>query len=307
MDFTKSISFVSLNLNSVTVSPTGAPLSGYTVDKFEAEPPPPVAYLEKRSLVDGLDAGDVYLGGRNFSMVVTAYGTSPGDFWDKAQALIFACTPTNLYNPTITAGPQQHGFFPLTFFQPTAKVSQWPTSAYPNGIPMAYYVRPTGPAFRLERHKDAALSGEGLSKSFEVRLVARDPRKIHTTRQTVTITTVGQQLTTTQYRGDYPAFPVVYVSITSAGSSAFTLDIGGLAVSIDLSAQSSGGEFYLDFDSRTLWDAEYGGEFAINMSSLLTTPGSTEGYSSIEAGTTFQMLNTTGVAQCQLLFYEAWT
>lgn len=292
MDLGGTVTYNGLSLNTVTRQAGGLPMSGYAVERFRPDPPPPTSYLEKRAISDGLDAGDVFLGGRSFALVVTAYGTSEGDFWDKAQDLVTGFTPTVAY----AADSANRGFLALDFYQPTADVATWPTSAYPDGIPMRYYVRPqASPTYMVERDKDGGTASDPRSKTFDINLVARDPRKYLQSQTTATITTSTQTVT---YKGDYPTPAIITFSLSATGNSAFTLTLGGLAVVINLSSQSSG-SFTFDYGLKFLY-ATSGGASKMDLIS------SVAGYSSVDTGTTFIMSNSTGISTPVLTYRTAF-
>lgn len=291
MNFTAPVSYGGLSINTAVAAP-GIPTRGYRLDRFSPEPPPPSSYVEKRALADGLDVGDVYLSGRGFGLVVTALGTSAGDFWDLSQDLFAAFSPTIAY----ASDSAERGFTAFDFYQPTADIVTWPTSAYPNGIPMRYYMRPSsGPAYTLERSTDIA-GDRGHAKPFTIPMTARDPRKF-----LQSATTTGQFTTsfqTASYRGDYWTHPIVTFSVSSAGHSAFTLTIGGLAIVLDLASLSTG-TLIFDYGKRTLIGANSGESHAGRITS-------SAGYAVIESGTTYKYTNPTGISTCTMTYREAF-
>ena len=292
-----TVTFNGLSLNTVTRTAGGVPSSGYLIERFAPAPPPPTAYLEKRALTDGLDASDVFLGGRTFNLIVTAFGSTAGDFWDKAQDLFEAFSPTITYD----SDSANAGFIAFDFSQPTANVATWPASAYPNGIPMRYYLRPLeGPTYAIERDKDGGSLTSGRVKPFSIPLIARDPRKY---LQSATVT--GQFTTTfvaATYRGDYWSHPIITFSLSATGHSAFNpvFGDGSFAHSsvINLSSRSSG-TFTLDFGKRTFVD-----NTGASMAGLI---GSSVAYGGqVRSGTTFRYLNPTGISSCTMTYREAW-
>lgn len=299
MDFTKAITYNGITFNSPTRQAGGLPTSGFLLDRFRPEPPNLKGYLEDSAIRDGMDAGDVYLSGRRFGLIVTVLGSTAGDFWDKAQDLQAAFSPTLAYN----ADTASLGFLAFDFYQPTADIATWPTSAYPSGIPMRYYMRPLGsPAYAIDRDRDGGTSGRGMSKTFDVSLLARDPRKFLQTAVSATVTTSTQ---TASYRGDYPTFPIFTFSLTATGHSAMTLDIVNSSVTaratINLSAQSSG-SWTLDLSKRTLESPA-----GTSMASLLSTSGlNIPLAATISSGTTFVAANMTGMSTPLLTYREAF-
>lgn len=293
MDFTKAISYNSLSVNTVARSAGGLPTTGYLVERFQPIPPQIDAYFEKRALTDGMDAGDVYLAGRQFGLIVTAFGSTKGDLWDKAQALLTAFSPTIAYS-TDTAN---RGFLAFDFYQPTATIATWPTSAYPDGIPMRYYLRPMHhPVYLVERDKDGGTASRGFSKRFEVAMQARDPRKYLQAAISAAITTATQ---TAAYKGDYPTGPIFTWSLSATGSSAFTLVVNSMSNVINLSSLSSG-SFTFDYDKKFLYATSSG-------ASKMDLISSFNGFDRISSGSTFKMGNATGISTPLLTYREAFS
>lgn len=291
MDLGKPVTYNGLSLNTVVRAGGGAPTSGYLVERIAPEPSPPSGYLEKSALRDGLDAGDVFLGGRSLGLIVTVFGSTAGDFWDKTQGLLSAFSPTIAYD-TDTAS---HGFMALDFFQPTANIATWPTSTFPNGIPMRYYLRCSGgPRYAIERDRDGGLAAMGRSKPFDIPLIARDPRKYNQTAITSAQFTTTNQ--TAVYRGDYWTYPIITFSLSATGHSAFTLNISGFDIQLNLSGQSSG-TFTFDYAKRTLTLA------GVSKSGLITA---SQGYAPVKTGATFKFTNPTGISSCSMDYREAW-
>lgn len=294
MDLAREISYDHFDINTVVTAAGGGPTSGYRVESFEPVPPDSVGHLEKRALQDGLDASDVYLAGRLFRLIVTPYGTSKGDFWDKAQDLMAAFNPRIAFD----ADTANKGFNPFDFFQPTANISTWPTSAYPEGIPMRYYMRPvTGPTYTIERDKDGGDGVRGHSKPFSITLLARDPRKYLQDAQTVDITSSTQTVT---YRGDYPTFPIITFSLTNTGNSAFTLQVNGRSLVMDTTSLSSG-TIEIDFMRHTII-----GQASGDSKYALVTSTAEGFFSEIDVGSTYRRDNGTGISSSTMEFREAF-
>jgi len=228
VDFTKPITFNSLGINTLVGAPTGKAQSGYLLEQFDQSNLEIAAYAEKRALTDGIDASDVYLGRRRINAIVTVFGSTQGDFWDKQQDLLAAFSPTVAY----TADTANLGFLPFDFYQPTADIATWPTSAYPDGIPLRYYLRPSQPpAYNARRDELGGTPALGLSNKYALALVARDPRKVAITATSSTASSVTNL-------GDYPAVPtIVWVSTTVTGD--LTITIGAAVLSVNIDATST--------------------------------------------------------------------
>lgn len=268
-DLSLPITYNSLSINTVARTAGGAPMSGYLVDEFDYSRIDVSQKLDKKAIADGLDAQDLYLGGRHISMIVSVYGSTKGDFWDKAQDLLTAFSPTLAYS----ALSQALGFLPLDFYQPTADIVTWPLSAYPNGLPLRFYARPFAtPAYVARRDEQGGLSGKGISKQFRISLLARDPRKV---AQAISSTSSTSTLT---MKGDYPA--IGYVSITAStatGTWVGTLNGSSWTVNVDGSKITTAGAFFqaqsrwmLDCNRQILYGPDTSGTFNGNYNDGLT-------------------------------------
>lgn len=299
MDLGKAITWADINLNSVTAQPTGLPLSGYKVDRITIAPPPLTQYVEKRALTDGLVASDVFLGGRTISAIVTAYGTSAGDFWDKTQTLARIMSAPLRRQAAIDADQANtEGFGFLSFFQPTTStaVGQWPTSTYPNGIPLAYEVRPLQMEYDLERSKDASESDEPQSKAFRLQWIAKNPRKIHTTYVSTSVS-ADTTTATISYRGDYPNWPIVQFTMTAAGFGDVNIVIDGFSVVIATTEVTTGfpKTFYVDYDTRSIWDGDPLDEASTLRNDLYATFPSLNGFVQVRSGSTFRAAGVSNI------------
>lgn len=168
MDLTKAVSYRGLDLNSVSFS-AGLPISGIAIDAVDYHAVEAVGYREKRSLADGLDASDVFLGGRTLRMRGSLYGLTRGDLYDHLHALRAALSPTAAY----AESPSDYGYLPLNFEAPTADTINHPLGY----IPQMILARPlTVPEFVIVRDHIGGESSLGVSISWSVALEAKDPR-----------------------------------------------------------------------------------------------------------------------------------
>lgn len=292
MDLAKSISYNGWTAAALTPTPGGAAQSGYIVEQVDLSNVPAVGYFERRALQDGANASDVFLGQRQVRVVVGVYGSTKGDYWDKAQNFLAAFTPTLAYS----ADTAERGFLPFKFFQPTAITGTWSTASFPNGIPLQMNLRPSAlPTFEIRRDETGGVSGKGLSGRFTATLVARDPRKYLQTEQSLAITLSNATAT---HRGDYPVLPVITVALSASGASNLFLTVNSQSIVINLSSQSSG-TFTVDFSDRTLTDSN--GDL---QAGLIT---SVQSWQSIQpGGTIYSATNTTGISALTLSYREAF-
>lgn len=224
MDLTLPIAFNAFSINTISRTSGGAPMSGYIVDEINLSAVNVRGFSDPRALGDGVDFSDVYLGARQAEVIVSVFGSTKGDFWDKAQDLLSHFSPTIAY----ATDSANLGFLPFDFYQPTADISTFPVSAYPNGIPMRVYMRPNGlPGYTSRRDDQGGISVKGLSKQFRIPLIARDPRKVLQSETTVSIAQTSSSTSSSPaaYLGDYPTTGTITIVSGSASVTASTINI----------------------------------------------------------------------------------
>ena len=229
MDLNLTINYNGFTVNgNLTRAAGGGAASGYAVEQVEPSVVGIRAFTAPRAQHDGRDASNIYLDSRQFSAIITVYGSTKGDFWDKTQALLAAFSPTLAY----AADTAALGYLSWNFYQPTAD-----SVTYPGGIPLAYKVRPLHtPTYVIRRDEDGGAASKGLAKQFRVTMEARDPRKIAQAETTVTIST---STTTATNRGDYPAEATIVIFSSSAtGTLALTIGSNTFSVTIDALSQT---------------------------------------------------------------------
>lgn len=293
-DLTAPIAYNGLTMSSITPTGGGAPISGYVVERFNASQVDIRQFVENRALQEGLDAGDIYLGSRRLVIQVAAYGSTKGDLWDKTQDFLEAFNPVIAYNNETAV----LGFRALTFFQPTANVSTWPTSAYPNGIPMLFYARPfLPPTYEVVRDATGGVTGKGGAVRLTAQLLCKDPRKYHTTQQSLALTTSNQAVT---HRGDFPTYPSFEFTMSGAGSSNFQIILDSTTIAIDLSGTTSG-TYRVVYASQTFKNISSG-------TSLVDKFVGTPSFAQVQPGSSSvcRIANNTNVSSPTLKWNESW-
>lgn len=285
MDLSAPIIYNSLTFAPPAASP-GRPRGGYEINDIDFSEVGVTAYLDKRALQDGLDASDVYLDGRNVQISGSVLGTTAAHTWDNLQALMAAFSPTEAYR----ADTDEKGFLPFKFRQPTIDTATW-TAGY---IPLQFYLRPSSPV-RYRVTRPGVAGTKGFAIPFRVSMVARDPRKYAQTEQLIGVSSSTDGYAT--HRGDYPTMPVISMTLTAAGSSAFTVFVDGTSARIDLSGRSSG-TLLLDYANRTLTDSVTDVQYM----SLLTG-----NFVPIRPpGVQVYFVNSTGLSSVVAHYREAW-
>jgi hypothetical protein len=231
MDISLPISF-----NGVTCQPLANPLSsakgfsGLTIDSIDYAHIPVAVSTEKIPLNDGATLSDAWLGPRTMVLVGSAWGVSKGEMWDYVEDWMAAFSPRS---PTLDETA------PLEFFQPTADISTWSTSAIPLYMTCAPTAEPWHPLTELKQSS----SGAHRMQVF-AQLTAADPYQyIDQSTQTATLNGTPAALT---YRGNAPVVNGVEVRIKLTGTGpSVTLTIGDSDIDLDLSTLTPGSEYVL--------------------------------------------------------------
>lgn len=204
-----------LDLNSLR-DPAGigsAPVSGYLIEQVDFSSVPITAFTEDTPLIDGVDSYDPYLSARTISMVVSVYGSSYGDFWDKITALnaAFQAQPkaanTGTY-PALAADGQRK----LSFSQPKVGGSY---SLYMMVRPMAL------PRFVTDAASAAGDDARGYSVKCSIALMAEDPYKYFATESSFSIT--GSGTVSVVNTGTTIAWPTVTWNLSATTTVGITL------------------------------------------------------------------------------------
>lgn len=304
--FSQPITYNGLTINSgqglsIGAGSVGGLTSGHLINSMQFSDITTQEYLQKRALQDGFFAADVYLGGRTVTIDASIYGTSRAQTYDLLQAWTGAFSPRIAYN----ADTANVGFLPFTFYQPTDNITVWDRPTYPKGIPMQVYLRPMKPV-----HYDLVNNGgpdpkRGWSIRTLTTLFARDPRKYLQTQQTNQLISAGSASNNIlTYRGDYPSFPVLNGTITSAiGTSAAAITIATVfpTTSISLNLSTYVGTFSVDYATHLMSDGS-----GNQVNGLLNT-GST--FTEVHAGTGVggNLAGNSPLTSMTLTYREAFT
>lgn len=166
MDLSRPVSYRGLDLNDVTKTPSGQ-LYGNQIDSADYSDVSAQGYMEKRSMADGYDASDIFLGQRRVVLQGTTFGQTRAEAFDRLQRLRWVFAPTTAYDES----PGEQGYLPLNFEVPTTNEVDWPTGY----IAQCVRVRPSRQViFAIRRDQ---IGGEGsLGIQWQAQLDARDPR-----------------------------------------------------------------------------------------------------------------------------------
>lgn len=174
MDLSRDILFNGFLLNdedvraNVTAGDTvGSGISGCVIDSCDPSDVDVIQFMEKRSLQDGMDAGDVYLGARRMRMAGTLYGETRAILFDMLADLRAALSPTLSFR----VEPADKGFQPLYFSVPTNRVDDYPAGA----IDLRVLAQPRGFRQLFDRDQQGGTDSNALAIPWQATFIMRDP------------------------------------------------------------------------------------------------------------------------------------
>lgn len=307
MDLKQDVIYRDFKLNDSAIrdsivpgSQAGAGISGCVIDSVDMSDVDVIQFLEKRSLQDGMDAGDVYLGARRIRMAGTLYGNSRAILYDNLQDLRNALSPTLAYREE----PSEKGYRPLYFAVPTNDAENWPELA----IEQRVLALPRGISYTVLRKSTGGEDGQGLAIPWQAILVCRDPSIYAVTEQEVVFQDTVNAAGNFENRGSYHAplnmlFEVTSASGTitvTAGGSTFTLTIPGSTGTRIVRVKGVDKIVTIEEDSVEALRME-----VISFSGQSTWPlidTGTSAYSVVFGGT----INLTDSTSSRMWFWEQW-
>ena len=225
--FDSPVRYNGFNLNTTELAGTNGKRRGALLEVFDYGTSRGIGYTEKRSQDDGLDASDVYMGGRLITLAGTVYGEDEADLNDLLQGVRTALTPTSAY----AFDRDDYGYIPLEFELKTKD------PRFGEGKRLVEYrARPLmQPQFTLRRDGGSAPgAGDefGMAVSYQSQLECKDPR-LYVRPDTWMYWNTAQTAVPILNRGDYPAPLDILLHINaSTATSRVEIDIGGSNLSI---------------------------------------------------------------------------
>ena len=230
MDLSRPVTYRGLTLTGAQGGPGGDnPIEGIRLTRANYSNVSVHAYVEKRSMDDGFDASDVFIGMRDIQLQGEVFASSKAMLFDLLDALRLKFTPTDAYNED----PTRQGFLPLAFSQPTLFVVYWPTGFCDRVI----YARPSAtPQHDINFAAIGGRPSDGYVVPFQAALVAKDPRFYAPTpvEEAMTGTT---DTGTLQNRGTYPA-PLNLI-LQGPAATAVTFDLVGMGTNMVVTIPAS--------------------------------------------------------------------
>lgn len=265
-----------LDLNSLANVRAGSdPLSGYKLESANYAAVQTAGYVDKAALRDGVTVTESYLGGRNIDMVVSVYGNTIGDFWDRIDAISSATQPMP------QAFSSNYGVRPLRFYQPT-----WDLIAdFPDGIELDMNVRPVSlPVYGVSRRNSIGKPKDGFSQPVQLRFLAPDPRKTLSAARAL-----ASAYTT--HRGSATVYPLLTKTSCTAGDTVtFSWSGGGTSSIVQATVTADGS---ISIDTNTMQQTNCRVVHANTSGDFLVYPGTVT-------------IGDTHTANATLTFTEAW-
>lgn len=202
MDLSRTIIYRGFTLNDPDIltnltpgSQVGSGISGCVVDSADLSDMDVVQFLEKRSLQDGMDAGDVYLGARRLRMAGTLYATTRALLYDAYQELRRALSPTLAQRES----PADKGYLPLYFSVPTND-----NVNYPEGlIDLRVLAMPRAMQAVFQKDNLGGDDRDALAIPWQATFIMRDPRIMSAATYDVPLTTTTEVACTVSAATDF--------------------------------------------------------------------------------------------------------
>lgn len=220
MDLTKDITYRSFTLNDENIldnivvgASIGSGITGCVVDSVDYNDIDVVQFMEKRSLEDGMDVGDVFKGARRVRMAGTLYGLSRPALYDALDDFRAALDPVLAQADE----PADKGYQPLYFSTPTLRVAEFPTGY----IDKRLLVLPRAVGYMIQRDSLGGDTEDPLAIPWQATFVARDPRIMGRDEQDYTFTAGAPHTDagTLVNRGNHYAVLNMLIEVTSAGGT----------------------------------------------------------------------------------------
>lgn len=305
MDLTRPVSYRGFFLNGVQGGPGGNnPLDGRRLIRASYTAVPAIGYTEKKSLEDGLDASDVWLGGRDVVLQGEVFAHSKSALFDDLDLLRLKFTATDCY----AEDPEGKGYLPLLFEQPTEHLAHWPSGFSERQI----LVRPSRqPEHDIEFQAIGGIATNGFVCPYVARLQARDPRFYHPFPvESFLSGDVGSGAVAN--RGNYPTPANFFLRPADGQSWAGTFTFNGMGTSMLVTIPAGGSGRIVRVDShQKVCTLIVGSVETLRMDLIVFNSGTTwpkvpptpEGSS---VGFEWSLPGFTLVSPSRMFFSEAW-
>ncbi len=234
-DTTRDILYRNFLLNDADIAENlqpRVPISGCVVDSVDYSDVDVVQFSEKRSESDGMDVGDVHLGSRRIRMAGTLYGATRPLLFDALLNLRAALSPVLAQREE----PEDHGYRPLYFSQPTARIDEFPSGI----ITQRVLAMPRAFSATFQRDSQGGDDTDALAIPWQATFLQKDPSIQGSATQDYALRVTANNSFTAE--SDTDLFTDTAHGLTAGERIYFTVLSGGtgLALNTDYYILSSG-------------------------------------------------------------------
>lgn len=238
MDTTRDILYRSFLLNDASIidnidadTGVGKGITGCVVETWDFSDVDIVQFLEKRSLQDGMDAGDVYKGARRLHMSGTLYGKTRALLYDAYWELRAALDPVLAQRES----PADKGYLPLYFSVPTNRVIDYPLGA----IDLRVLALPRASRVIWQRDQQGGDDGDALAIPWQATFLMKNPSIMADVPQDYSLEAGGTVSGNFTNRGNYIA-PLNMLIVVGSSGGTITIQAGG-AINFVITVPASSG------------------------------------------------------------------
>jgi len=256
----------SLITDTMTTGGSGTGLTGCVLDSIDTSDVDVVQFMEKRSMQDGMDAGDVFKGARRIHMSGVLYATTRPLLFDAKRALRAALDPKLAQLDVF----EDKGFQPFYWSEPTAD-GRFNTDA----IDFRVLAVPKMYQEQIVRDRLGGPDTDALSIQFRATLVCKDPTIYMAQPQEVDIDGTGTFARSIENRGTYPAPLNLLFSVAAGAGGTVMFDIAGVHNTIVVPTNTHTQIFRYKGADKILTVEETGGKAEAPRIDLLTFANAT--------------------------------
>lgn len=245
----------------------GKGIVGSVVDSWDFSDVDIIQFLEKRSLQDGMDAGDVFQGSRRLRMAGTLYAKDRAllydAYWDFRATM----------NPVLAQreSPADKGYLPLYFATPTNRIEDYPDLT----IPLRVLALPRAHQIVWQRDQQGGKPGDALAIPWQATFLMKDPLIYAQDPQDISLAAGGTIAGTFVNRGKYISYLNFLVTVTATAGS-LVVNVGGATFTVTIPASTGNRDVIYDGKEKVLTIREGGIETVrydlLNLGTAFTHP-----------------------------------
>jgi hypothetical protein len=225
MDTTRDILYRAFLLNDSNIRENidadtgiGKGITGSVVDSWDFSDVDVVQNLQKKSLRDGQDAGDVFLGQRRLRIAGTLYGKTRALLFDNYWEL------RRVLNPVLAQreSPADKGYLPLYYSVPTNRIVDYPLGT----IDMRLLAMPRAQQLIWQRDQQGGEDHNSLAIPWQATFVCKDPSIMADVPLDYDLSAGGTVAGNFANRGTYIA-PLNMLIVVGAAAGTIAVSAGG--------------------------------------------------------------------------------